>query len=197
MLALSLEGFRLYRVYAQSRGRPHVPSDSVQYLPVPASCTRHLPRSASHRSTCDLASILAPVTSPASAVIASALFLPPVTGHQSQVTKSCRIRTYEKCSHNSFRIRSSKTQDLKPFRIRTYEKTMGVGVLLVTRNPTKDFVPLLPDGTAIPGCLFQPSRASVHGSRSRNTGYVFLRTLRVRVILSRSLPFNSRLSTSS
>ncbi len=36
-----------------------------------------------------------------------------------------RIRTYEKCTPNSFRIRTSKTQDLKPFRIRTYEKTPG------------------------------------------------------------------------
>jgi hypothetical protein len=52
-----------------------------------------------------------------------------------------RIRIYEKSSRNSFRIRTSKTQDLKSFRIRTYEKTPGGGVLLLTRNPTKDFCP--------------------------------------------------------
>ena len=33
------------------------------------------------------------------------------------------IRTYAKRARNSLRIRTSKTQDLKPFRIRTYEKT--------------------------------------------------------------------------
>src|SRR4029077_3051444 len=37
------------------------------------------------------------------------------------------IRTYGKCAHNSFRIRTSKTQELKPFRIRTYKKTGGEG----------------------------------------------------------------------
>ncbi len=44
-----------------------------------------------------------------------------------------RIRTYEKTAHNSFRIRTSKTQDLKPFRIRTYEKTPGGGGLIVNQ----------------------------------------------------------------
>ena len=67
-----------------------------------------------------------PVTSHKSAVTASALSLPPATSHQSQITKSRRIHTSEKRTHNPFRIRTSKTQDLKPFRIRTYEKT-GVG----------------------------------------------------------------------
>src|SRR5271169_6035584 len=38
-------------------------------------------------------------------------------------TKARRIRIYEKCACNSFKIRTSKTQDLKPFRICTYEKT--------------------------------------------------------------------------
>ena len=45
-----------------------------------------------------------------SPVAAMALSLPLVTSHQSPVTKSCRIRTYEKFASN-------------PFRIRTYEKT--------------------------------------------------------------------------
>jgi hypothetical protein len=58
-----------------------------------------------------------------SAFTASALFLPPVKSHQSQITKSCRIRTYAKRASNSSRIRTSKTQHLKPFRINTYKKT--------------------------------------------------------------------------
>jgi hypothetical protein len=41
-------------------------------------------------------------------------------------TKARKIRTYEKCAYNPFTIRTSKTQDLKPFRIRTYEKTGGI-----------------------------------------------------------------------
>ena len=55
----------------------------------------------------------------------SSLALPPVTSHQSQITKSFRIRTYGKCAANPFIIRTSKTQHLKPFRIRTYRKTPG------------------------------------------------------------------------
>src|SRR3984957_8112278 len=38
---------------------------------------------------------------------------------------SFRIRTYEKRARNSRKIRTSKTQDLKPFRICTYKKTGG------------------------------------------------------------------------
>jgi hypothetical protein len=41
----------------------------------------------------------------------------------SLAAKSRRILTYEKWLRNPFTIRTSKTQDLKPFRIRTYEKT--------------------------------------------------------------------------
>jgi len=59
---------------------------------------------------------------------ASAPFIPPVTGHQLQVTKSFIIHTYRKCACNSFRIRTSKTQHLKPFRMNTYKKT-GEGVV--------------------------------------------------------------------
>ena len=73
--------------------------------------------------------------------VAAALFpnplvarVSPVTDHQSPVTKSFttlslrvvlarKIRTSEKYSRNSFRIRTSKTQDLKLFRMNTYEKT--------------------------------------------------------------------------
>jgi len=49
----------------------------------------------------------------------------PVTIHQSQSAKSFIIRTYAKCARNSFRMNTSKTQDLKLFRINTYEKTGG------------------------------------------------------------------------
>jgi hypothetical protein len=63
------------------------------------------------------------ITSHGSPFTASARFLPRVTSHQSQTTKSCRIRTYAKRTCNSCRIRTSKTQDLKPFRMNTYGKT--------------------------------------------------------------------------
>jgi len=57
-----------------------------------------------------------------SPVAASALSLPRVTSHQSQITKSFIIRTSTKHTRNPFRICTSKTKHLKPFRIRTYEK---------------------------------------------------------------------------
>ena len=38
------------------------------------------------------------------------------------MTKSFIIRTYAKHTRNPFRIRTSKTLDLKSFRIRTYKK---------------------------------------------------------------------------
>src|SRR5579885_1718095 len=41
--------------------------------------------------------------------------------------KSSGIRTYEKRARNPFRIRTSKSLDLKSFRIRTYRKTPGGG----------------------------------------------------------------------
>ena len=55
----------------------------------------------------------------------SSLALPLVTSHQSQVTNSFIIRTYEKYASNPFRMRTSKTQDLKLFRMNTYRKTPG------------------------------------------------------------------------
>jgi hypothetical protein len=63
------------------------------------------------------------ITSHGSPLLASASSLPPVTSHQSQTTKSCRIRTSAKRACNSRRIRTSKTQYLKPCRMNTYEKT--------------------------------------------------------------------------
>jgi len=71
-----------------------------------------------------------PVTSQKSPVTARVLTLPPVTSHQSPITKSFTIRTSEKSARNSLRIRTYKTQDLKPFRMNTYEKTGGGGYVL-------------------------------------------------------------------
>jgi len=48
------------------------------------------------------------------------------TSNSSLATKSFRIRTSAKCACNSCRIRTSETQDLKPFRMNTSKKT-GVG----------------------------------------------------------------------
>jgi hypothetical protein len=59
-----------------------------------------------------------------------------VTSRQSQITKSCTIRTSAKQACNSHRIRTFKTQSLKPFRICSCEKQgRGVGILLLTRRP--------------------------------------------------------------
>ena len=49
------------------------------------------------------------------------------TRQSAFATKHFRIRTYEKSARNPFGIRTSKTQDLKPFRMNTYKKT-GEGV---------------------------------------------------------------------
>ena len=73
-----------------------------------------------------------------SPVTALVLVLPSATIHPPSITKSFttlrlravlarRIRTYEKPANNSFGIRTSKTEDLKPFRMNTYEKTGGRG----------------------------------------------------------------------
>jgi hypothetical protein len=107
----------------QSRPHPQLPSASVQYLSVPATCARHLPRSARHSSTRDLASIL-----------------PPVTSHESPITNSFRIRTSEKHAPNPFRIRTSKTQHLKPFRMNTSKKTGGGGPLMVNQKFVERFL---------------------------------------------------------
>jgi len=49
--------------------------------------------------------------------------LSTVNCHPSQITKSFTFRTYAKRTRNSRRIRTSKTQHLKPFRMNTYKKT--------------------------------------------------------------------------
>ena len=51
--------------------------------------------------------------------------LPRVTSHLSPITKSFTFRTYEKQPPNPFRIRTSKTRDLKLFGMNTYEKIGG------------------------------------------------------------------------
>ena len=55
--------------------------------------------------------------------ISSRFFSILAARRSSLAAKSRRIRTYVKSASNPFTIRTSKTQDLKPFRIRTYEKT--------------------------------------------------------------------------
>jgi hypothetical protein len=60
--------------------------------------------------------------------LASTLERPiPTIERQVIITIPCTISTYAKHARNPFRIRTSKTQDLKSFRIRTYEKR-GRGV---------------------------------------------------------------------
>jgi len=72
--------------------------------------------------------------------------------HQSRIAsspeaKSRGIHTYEKHACNSFRIRTSKTQDLKPFRMNTYEKTLVGEGPRSTRHPTKGVWPERPSGS--------------------------------------------------
>jgi hypothetical protein len=54
--------------------------------------------------------------------------------YQSRITKSFIIRSYAKCAPDSFRMNTSKTQDLKPFRMNTYKKR-GEGARLVSWFP--------------------------------------------------------------
>ena len=80
---------------------------------------------------------------------ASALFVIPreprnllllfqfATHHSPLATKFPIIRTSEKHTDNPFRIRTSKTQDLKLFRMNTYEKTQEGGPLLTTTSLLK------------------------------------------------------------
>jgi hypothetical protein len=49
--------------------------------------------------------------------------------------KSFTIRTYEKSPSNPFRIRTSRTKDLKSFRIRSYEKTLYLSPLAALSLP--------------------------------------------------------------
>ena len=106
--------FPMFRL-RQSRPHPQPPSPSIQYSSMPASCARHLPRSARHSSTRDLAS-----------------FLPPVTSYASPIANSFRMRTCEKHVRKPSGMNTSKTQDLKPFRMNTYEKK-GEGAVIVNQ----------------------------------------------------------------
>jgi hypothetical protein len=114
-----------FPMFRSRQSRPHsqLPSACVQDLSVPATCSRHRPRSARHSSTCDLTSIL-----------------PPVTSHASPITNSFRIRTYEKHAPNPFRIRTSKTQDLKPFRMNTSDPPPGGVALMVKQKSVERFL---------------------------------------------------------
>src|ERR1700688_1972450 len=56
---------------------------------------------------------------------------------QSPATKSFTICTSAKSTPNPFRMRTSKTQDLKPFRICTYEKR-GEGGPRLPRGPSPE-----------------------------------------------------------
>ena len=58
----------------------------------------------------------------------------------SLAAKSRRIRTYEKYARKPFTIRTSKTQDLKPFRIRTYAKRARNSLRICT-SKTQDLKP--------------------------------------------------------
>ena len=85
-----------------------------------------------------------------------------------------RIPTCKKGASNSFRIRTSKMQDLKPFRIRTYERTPGGWGLIVNQRSDKGTLchsfqvehPFLAVSSRFLGLR-------VTDPRSRNTGYVF------------------------
>jgi hypothetical protein len=110
----------------------------TEFIPAKPGVCAFLRQSTSERSEAkgpqELKNLVVdPVTSNKSPVTASALFLPPVTSHQSQVTKSFTIRTSAKRPCNPCRIRTSKTQDLKPFRMNTYRKT-GEGDPLPTAS---------------------------------------------------------------
>ena len=113
------------------------------------------------------------ITSHESPLTASALFLPPVTSHQSQITKSCRIRTYAKRASNSSRIRTSKTEHLKPFRINTYKKTGGGSSGFTSFKPKSSFsspFPLAPSIVeASEGSLWKPAEAFVNADSGEGT----------------------------
>jgi hypothetical protein len=88
--------------------------------PLFATLTKNTRGWGAHPSNQNLAVLPAPNhKSPATALVP---FLPPVTSHQSRITKSFTIRTYAKRAHNPFTMNTSKTQHLKPFRMNTYEK---------------------------------------------------------------------------
>jgi hypothetical protein len=66
------------------------------------------------------------------------------------------IRTYAKRARNPFRIRTSKTQHLKPFRIRTYRKK-GRGVARTSLSASSALHSLRVSGYSAPLCYLFPS----------------------------------------
>ena len=106
--------FFVCHFYKEHPGRV---SAILNFLVAQTSVCAHSRQSASQRSEAkdpqELKNLVVlPVTRHKSAFAAAALSLTLVTNHQSPVTKSFRIRTYEKSASNPFRIRTSKTQDL-------------------------------------------------------------------------------------
>ena len=111
--------FNTFRILCQRHPGSHPSNQRVWGFP--ASLSDHDSRN-TNRSPYPL---LATRHSPP--VAAPALFLLPATIHQSQVTKSFRIRTSRKQSRNPSGMNTSKTKDLKPCRINTSEKRGGGG----------------------------------------------------------------------
>ena len=70
---------------------------------------------------------------------------PPLTTQQIPASKSFRMRSSARQAYNSFRIRTSKTKDLKPCRMNTYEKTPGGEVLLVNEPVRQPILAVLLD----------------------------------------------------
>jgi|SRR5271163_1433262 len=118
--------------------------------------------------------------------------LQPHAAHSSDLTtKSLRIRTSAKHTHNPFRSRTFKTKGLKPFRICIYKKTGGVGLLLLTRNPTKDFCPERPSG--VRDLSFHPTIEHLDpAGRSPSARYVITSLHHCVTLLHRRRPHNAQ-----
>ena len=141
MPLLSLRPFFLSPLFVTLRDHPQLTENPATLSPFPATLTTHVNHNPFVCHSCKKHPGVGSHPSSQSLRVAAALFpnplvtrLSPVTDHQSPVTKSFTtlrlravltrsIRTSEKHTHNSFRIRTSKTQHLKPFRMNTYEKT--------------------------------------------------------------------------
>jgi len=94
--------------------------------------------------------------------------LPLATPNSSLAPIPFTIRTYKKQAYNPCRICTSKTKNLKLRRINTYKKNQGVGVLLLTRYPTKGICPERPSGAKDLICsnATHESRTTSHNSQT-------------------------------
>ena len=97
------------------------------------------------------------------------IFKNVATRHSSFTAKSRRIRTYLKTARNLFRIRTSKTKDLKPFRIRTYEKTPG-GPLDSSFSPTPETGQQHPSVTLVDATIRKGSMGQGGATRVKTLG---------------------------